>query len=124
MVITDEQKVDEITEVMKVEEVMAVDAWKEDVMADDACVEDVTAKDVCVENTMAADVTAEDVMAEGMRLESVRSESELEVPENKQAVSQEDEGDITDTVYKDHEESIAHDECMLKVSILDRYVWW
>ena len=111
-VIVNEKKADEITEVVRAEKVMAEGTWKEDMRADDVCVEDVRADDV----------RAEDVMVEELRMESVRVESEIGVAENIKAVDQEDEGDIMEAVSKDCEENTVHDECMLKVSILD-LVW-
>ena len=109
LVITNEKKAVEITEVVRAEKVMA----------EDSCDEDVRAEDGCVENIKAVDVTADDVMAEDMRVEGIRAESEREVAQGKETVDQGDEGDITDTVSEDCEENTAHDECMLKVSILD-----
>ena len=106
-VITNEKKAVEITEVVKAEKVMAEDACDEDVRAEDGCVENIKAVDVMM------------MMAEDMRVENIRAESEREVAQGKETVDQGDEGDITDTVSEDCEENIAHDECMLKVSILD-----
>ena len=109
VVITNEKEADRVTEVMKVEEVLAEDAWEEDVKADDVCVEDVMAEDVC---------------AEGMMVESVKAESVIKVAQDEEEVNQEDEGDITDAASEDCEEITAHGECMLKVSILAINVWW
>ena len=109
VVTTNDKKADEINGMVRVEEVMA----------EDVCVEDVKAEDVCVEDVRTDDVRADDMMAEDMRVESVRAESEMETAQDKEEVNREDEGDITDTVRKDFEENTAHDECMLKVSILD-----
>ena len=107
--IVKEKKADEITDVVREEKLMAEKVREEDVKADDVCVEDVRTDDV----------RADDMMAEDMRVESVRAESEMETAQDKEEVNREDEGDITDTVRKDFEENTAHDECMLKVSILD-----